>query len=181
MVLLDYFPVPLCTSLQEFLIKVIRQEDGSFPIGHPLCMKLFPLLVAGGCDFYDMLSLYSEIQQLTETELETLVALSPEPGEELPVKKITVRGCIPRWTSSQYSSGAISEVVDSVLKLLTNQTMGVIIYNSNLNPRNKRAVNDRYILIITKSDRRFYDINRRRTYSFQKAGRGSADDTNCTM
>lgn len=170
MLILDYFPVPLDTPLREFLQKLIRKEDSNFPLGHPVCIQLFPLLVAGGCDFYDVLSLYSEIKQLTEPELETLVTLSPTPVASLPVTEKDVRECIPRWTASKYSSGKITEAVDSIIENLTNCAPGVKIYDSNLNPRNKRSVNDRYVLIISGSSSLFYDINRRHTYLFQRNG-----------
>ena len=161
----DYL-VPLNLSLKEFAQRMIQKENSDFSTGHPFSMKLFELLVEGGCDFYELLSIYSEIPKFENNEIDELMILSPVPKECYTVTKNNIRTCIPRWTSSKYSSGPISEVVESIMDSLTDFTPRVRVFNSNLNLRNKRAVNDRYILMISEKNALFMDINRRSTYSF---------------
>lgn len=161
----DYL-VPLNLSLKEFAQRMIQKENSDLSPGHPFSMKLFELLVEGGCDFYELLSIYSEIPKFENNEIDELMILSPVPKECYTVTKNNIRTCIPRWTSSKYSSGPISEVVESIMDSLTDFTPRVRVFNSNLNLRNKRAVNDRYILMISEKNALFMDINRRSTYSF---------------
>lgn len=161
----DYL-VPLNLSLKEFAQRMIQKENSDFSPGHPFSMKLFELLVEGGCDFYELLSIYSEIPKFENNEIDELMILSPAPKERYTVTRNNIRTCIPRWTSSKYSSGPISEVVESIIDSLTDFTPRVRVFNSNLNLRNKRAVNDRYILMISEKNALFMDINRRSTYSF---------------
>ena len=161
----DYL-VPLNLSLKEFAQRMIQKENSDFSPGHPFSMKFFELLVEGGCDFYELLSIYSEIPKFENNEIDELMILSPVPKECYTVTKNNIRTCIPRWTSSKYSSGPISEVVESIMDSLTDFTPRVRVFNSNLNLRNKRAVNDRYILMISEKNALFMDINRRSTYSF---------------
>ena len=145
---------------------MIQKENSDISPGHPFSMKLFELLVEGGCDFYELLSIYSEIPKFENNEIDELMILSPAPKERYTVTRNNIRTCIPRWTSSKYSSGPISEVVESIIDSLTDFTPRVRVFNSNLNLRNKRAVNDRYILMISEKNALFMDINRRSTYSF---------------
>ena len=161
----DYL-VPLNLSLKEFAQRMIQKENSDISPGHPFSMKLFELLVEGGCDFYELLSIYSEIPKFENNEIDELMILSPAPKERYTVTRNNIRTCIPRWTSSKYSSGPISEVVESIIDSLTDFTPRVRVFNSNLNLRNKRAVNDRYILMISEKNALFMDINRRSTYSF---------------
>lgn len=161
----DYL-VPLNLSLKEFAQRMIQKENSDISPGHPFSMKLFELLVEGGCDFYELLSIYSEIPKFENNEIDELMILSPAPKERYTVTRNNIRTCIPRWTSSKYSSGPISEVVESIMDSLTDFTPRVRVFNSNLNLRNKRAVNDRYILMISEKNALFMDINRRSTYSF---------------
>ena len=166
--------VPLNLSLKEFAQRMIQKENSDISPGHPFSMKLFELLVEGGCDFYELLSIYSEIPKFENNEIDELMILSPAPKmilspapkECYTVTRNNIRTCIPRWTSSKYSSGLISEVVESIIDSLTDFTPRVRVFNSNLNLRNKRALNDRYILMISEKNALFMDINRRSTYSF---------------
>lgn len=166
MLALNDYLVPLNLSLKEFAQRMIQKENSDISPGHPFSMKLFELLVEGGCDFYELLSIYSEIPKFENNEIDELMILSPAPKECYTVTRNNIRTCIPRWTSSKYSSGPISEVVESIIDSLTDFTPRVRVFNSNLNLRNKRAVNDRYILIISEKNALFMDINRRSTYSF---------------
>ena len=164
MLALNDYLVPLNLSLKEFAQRMIQKENSDISPGHPFSMKLFELLVEGGCDFYELLSIYSEIPKFENNEIDELMILSPAPKERYTVTRNNIRTCIPRWTSSKYSSGPISEVVESIIDSLTDFTPRVRVFNSNLNLRNKRAVNDRYILMISEKNALFMDINRRSTY-----------------
>lgn len=167
MLALNDYLVPLNLSLKEFAQRMIQKENSDIFTGIiRFSMKLFELLVEGGCDFYELLSIYSEIPKFENNEIDELMILSPAPKERYTVTRNNIRTCIPRWTSSKYSSGPISEVVESIMDSLTDFTPRVRVFNSNLNLRNKRAVNDRYILMISEKNALFMDINRRSTYSF---------------
>ena len=153
MLALNDYLVPLNLSLKEFAQRMIQKENSDISPGHPFSMKLFELLVEGGCDFYELLSIYSEIPKFENNEIDELMILSPAPKERYTVTR-------------NNSSGPISEVVESIIDSLTDFTPRVRVFNSNLNLRNKRAVNDRYILMISEKNALFMDINRRSTYSF---------------
>ena len=103
----------------------------------------------------------ASIDSFSEKDLEFLISLSPKPQASLPVNLKTIRECIPRWTASKYHSAPISKIVEDMQKLLTGSVSGITVFNSNLNVRNKRAVNDQYVLLITREHRIFLDINRK--------------------
>lgn len=115
MLALNDYLVPLNLSLKEFAQRMIQKENSDISPGHPFSMKLFELLVEGGCDFYELLSIYSEIPKFENNEIDELMILSPAPKECYTVTRNNIRTCIPRWTSSKYSSGLISEVVESII------------------------------------------------------------------
>ena len=59
------------------------------------------------------------------------------------------------------------EVVQEIENHLVSDKLLIKVYNSNLNPRNRRAYNDRYILLITAYKSLIIDINRRTTIQFR--------------
>ena len=165
MIYKDY-PISLDISLRDFLTKVLWTEELSLPIKHSLSIDLLEKFQIAGCDYYALLAVASSFNTYTEEELETLISLSPRSIAHLPVSHKNIRECIPRWTSSKYHTAPVVKIVEEIHKLLTENAYGVTVFNSNLNLRNKRAVNDQYILLISKEHRIFLDINRKTTTSF---------------
>lgn len=159
-------PIPLDTTLHEFLTKVLRMEESLSPVRHSLSLELFERFQIVGCNYYDLLAVVSSIDSFSEEELELLISLSPSPQASLPVNLKTIRECIPRWTASKYHSAPIAKIVEEMQNLLTGSDSGITVFNSNLNPRDKRAVNDQYVLLISQDRRIFVDINRKTTISF---------------
>lgn len=161
-----FCPIPLDITLHEFLNKVLRMEESLPPVQHSLSLELLEKFQIVGCNYYDLLSVISSINSFSEEDLEFLISLSPKPQVNLPVNLKNIRECIPRWTASKYHSAPIAKVVEEMQTLLTGSDSGITVFNSNLNVRNKRAVNDQYILLISQEHRIFVDINRKTTISF---------------
>lgn len=159
-------PIPLDTTLHKFLTKVLRMEESLSPVQHSLSLKLFERFQIAGCNYYDLLSVISSVNSFSEEDLEFLISLSPKPQVNLPVNPKNIRQCIPRWTASKYHTAPIAKIVEDVQTLLTENVSGITVFNSNLNPHDKRAVNDQYVLLISQDHRIFVDINRKTTISF---------------
>lgn len=160
------YPISLEITLHEFLIKVLQMEELSPPIRHSLSLELLEKFQTVGCNYYDLLSVVSSANTFSESELELLISLSPKPQAQLVVSQKNIRECIPRWTASKYHSAPIAKIVADMQNLLTGRDSGITVFNSNLNPHDKRAVNDQYVLLITQEHRIFVDINRKTTIGF---------------
>ena len=93
-----------------------------------------------------------------------------EGGEGQRKKEIVFQNrlALPHWTPSKYHTAPILEVVNEIGKKLVTGIPLIKVYNSNLNPRNRRAYNDRYILLITAYKSLIIDINRRTTIQFRQ-------------
>lgn len=162
------FPIPLNMTLKEFLAKVLWTEELMTPVQHSLSIELLEKFQIAGCNYYDLLAVVSSVNSFSEKELENLISLSPKPQACLSVSPKNIRESIPRWTSSKYHTAPIAKIVEDIQTLLTENVCGVTVFNSNLNARDRRAVNDQYILLISKEHRIFLDINRKITISFIK-------------
>lgn len=162
------FPIPLNMTLKEFLTKVLWIEELMTPVQHSLTIELLEKFQIAGCNYYDLLAVVSSVNSFSEKELEDLISLSPKPQACLNVSQKNIRESIPRWTSSKYHTAPIAKIVKDIQSLLTENACGVTVFNSNLNARDRRAVNDQYILLISKEHRIFLDINRKTTISFIK-------------
>ena len=160
------YPIPLDMTLHEFLKKVLWTEEFATPVQHSLSLELLEKFQLAGCSYYDLISVVASVDSFSEGELETLISLSPNPQACLSVNQKNIRECIPRWTASKYHSAPIAKIVEEMQNLLTGNVSGITVFNSNLNVRNKRAVNDQYVLLISKKHRIFLDINRKTTISF---------------
>ena len=158
--------IPLDITLHDFLTKVLWTEEHLSPIQHSLSIEILEKFQAAGCSYYDLLSVVASVDSFSEDELETLISLSPNPKACLCVIQKNIRAGIPRWTASKSHSAPIVKVVVEMQTLLTGSDSGITVFNSNLNPHDKRAVNDQYILLISKEHRILVDINRKTTISF---------------
>lgn len=128
--------------------------------------SLFQLLCETGCDFYCALQLYSGLDKLSEQEIQIIFEVSPAPESILHPTSKDIRTALPRWTPTKYHTGPIDEIVEDVQNKIVTRTQGVYSYNSNLNPKNRRSLNDLYLLMIAGDIIRWYDINRRSTFRF---------------
>lgn len=162
----DHYPISLDITLHEFLTKILSMEELSSPVQHSLSLELFEKFKIAGCNYYDLLGAVSSVNSFSEKELEILISLSPKPKVDIPISWKSIRESIPRWTTSKYHSAPIAKIVEDMQNLLTGNVSGITVFNSNLNVRNKRAVNDQYILLISQEHRIFVDINRKTTISF---------------
>jgi len=160
------YPFSLEITLREFLTRILQMEELSPPVQHSLSLEMLEKFQMTGCNYYDLLSVVCSVNTFSESELELLISLSPKPQAQLVISKKNIRECIPRWTVSKYHSAPIAKIVEDIQNLLTGNVSGITVFNSNLNIHNKRAVNDQYILLISKKHRIFLDINRKTTISF---------------
>ena len=71
---------------------------------------------------------------------------------------------IPHWSSSKYHTATIENVCNDIKHHIECGGEGIFVYNSNANTKNKRYYNDTYILLISDSNKFFFDINRKKTY-----------------
>ena len=97
--------------------------------------------------------------------------------ENIPsVKKITdysekgIRKMIPHWSSSKYHTATIENVCNDIKHHIECGGEGIFVYNSNINTKNKKVYNDTYILLISDSNKFFFDINRKKSYKIINDG-----------
>lgn len=145
------------------LIRLVWMRQNKF---HDISLvNLFTDLIYVGCDYYELMELYSE-HDLSESELCILAAQAPMPKIVLSVSKQNIRRSIFRWTASKYHTNNIVCVVEDIYNKLLLGKSGMTIYNSNRNPRNKSASNEKYVLIIVQQQSLFLDINRKKIVKF---------------
>lgn len=157
-------PISLDIALNSFIRYVWMKKGDSQP---DLLIDLFVMLKDAGCDYYELMSIYSE-HSFSEPHLCMLASVGPAPRAILPITLQNIRKNIYRWSPSQYHTDRIEKVVDDIARILFLDNHGMTIYNSNQNPRRKNALNDRYILLITDDKNLFIDISRKTTIQFEK-------------
>ena len=166
-------------SIEEF-IKSLLMQASLVPDDdiRRLIMRFFALFNKSGIDYYELLALYSSFNNYTEDNLKEFLVFAPKPMSVLSASKDNIRRAIPRWTASRYHSDAIESVMEDIQRRILCETSGIFCYNSNLNPKSSRSLNDLYILIISRSEIRWFDINRKCTYQFLLGGMESAKISN---
>lgn len=145
---------------------ILSCNQSSQPILREQAFSLFRLLCEMGFDFYRVLQLYANLEQLSEKEIDIILRLSPPPRATLRPTTSDIRRAMPRWTPTKYHTGPIDEVVKQIQITMAEKKQGIHAYNSNLNPKNRRSLNDLYLMIIDENAIWWYDINRRSTYQF---------------
>ena len=151
-------------SMVRKLILTCNQEYQ--PILRDQAFSLFRLLCEMGFDFYRVLQLYAKLERFSEEEIRMILQMSPPPKAALRPTSKDIRMVMPRWTPTKYHTGPIDEVVKEIQITMAEKKQGVHAYNSNLNPKNRRSLNDLYLMVIDGDDIWWYDINRRSTYQF---------------
>ena len=126
--------------------------------------ELFKDFLLLGCDFFEILEIYSECDGFTEYNIEC-ISNNVENSEAITsLSDKELRKIIPHWSASKHHTASIEEVCHDVRKNITQKNCGAFSYNSNLNSKNKNTYNDIYILLISKQNTFFFDINRKKAY-----------------
>lgn len=133
-------------------------------------MELFNLLMTTGFDYYELLALYTQLDTIYEKELICFIKWAPVPQEIMRPEIKNIRKVIAHWTPTKYHTAPIDEVVLQIQHKIDRHEPGIYLYNSNLNTRSRKSVNDLYTLIITNGHVYWHDINRKRTFEFSYAG-----------
>ena len=131
-----------------------------------------------GCDCYDIVRLLCDTKHYSLKLLCNIMYHEPIYQKIGNVNYHSVRGMIPKWSSTKYRTAPIEEVVDDILNRIEMHRIGYYVYNSNLNPQNSKAPNSIYLLLITDTDIHFLDINSRRKYRICKE---DICDSYCTL
>ncbi|WP_417072319.1 hypothetical protein, partial [Hominenteromicrobium sp.] len=77
-----------------------------------------------------------------------------------------IKKSISRWTCSKYHTDTITEVIKDIQRKIGQHQLGIYQYNSNLNNKNRRSLNDLYVLVIAEQRILWYDINKKITSEF---------------
>lgn len=165
---MDYMEqLSLDIPLRLFIRKLWHKSCQEGEEGQRQKESVFRSLLSVGCDYYELLNLYSEFS-LAESDWKMLVDHAPTPAHIYSISPSNIRLALPHWTPSKYHTAPILEVVNEIENNLVAGIPLIKVYNSNLNPRNRRAYNDRYVLLITAYKSLIIDINRRTTIQFRK-------------
>lgn len=124
------------------------------------------LLIQAGCDFYDLPSLYMNFAPFTEDDQRIILAWSPIPSQSFTPEIKNIKKSISRWTCSKYHTDTITEVIKDIQRKIGQHQLGIYQYNSNLNNKNRRSLNDLYVLVIAEQRILWYDINKKITSEF---------------
>lgn len=155
----------LKSTLGDFLDKTVSAwncGDSSFPVS-----KVFEWLLQSGCDYFELMSVFSQLTSYSDEDLVMFVRHVPY-ARPLPDLNIpAIHSMIPRWTATKYHTAPIQEVLEDIQRKIIRQTPCISVYNSNLNPRNPKSPNDPYMLLVTKEKSVFLDINRRRAFQYE--------------
>lgn len=126
-----HYPTSLDSSLKGFLSKMLWIEESACPLCHSFSLDLFQKFQDGGCDYFELLSVMTSVNSFSGNELDLLMSLNPKPTEHLTISSKSIRRSLPRWTSSKYHTAPISQIVETIKSLLTENQCGVTVFNSN--------------------------------------------------
>lgn len=155
---------PIDALLQKILV-----EEKVKHKPHEESQKLIEFLLAHDFDYFDIVRVVAMIapSDYTENEVRGIISMIPKKisCEPISILKLSaLRSMIPRWTGTQYHSGNIKDVILDIQHKCERKEIGIYVYNSNMNVKNRRSANDPYILLVTSKQWYFLDINRRRVY-----------------
>lgn len=165
------------SNLTEFVTKCIALRNSSaLPIG---TSELLRLLLSCDYDLYETLYHFSRIKEYTQDDLAALLSVVPpsQPLHDLSLNSI--HAMIPRWTATKYHTAPIQEVLEDIRAKILSHLIGVHVYHSNLNPRNPKSPDYPYMLLISKEQSVFLDINRRRSFKYTYTDSKSGQGGNC--
>lgn len=150
----------------ENLYALIQADQQDYPSSSTL--SCICQLIEHGYDYYNIMRtmISGNLAGCSEDAVEILCSLVPRSRKLKNLSANNIHGMIARWTASKYHTGPIREVVLDIRRKCLARAVGLTIYNSNLNPNNPRAANDPYILMITKEEMKFLDLNRKIAYQY---------------
>ena len=120
--------------------------------------------------------LFAVLSEIPFDLMYAVFCLCPKAIKIRDIKTQTIRGLIPRWTSTKYHSGPIDQVIQDIQEKIISGNRGLYTYHSNFSP-NKSSVDDPYLLLVGSHDVHFFDINRRRAYLFEYACEEGKNDS----
>lgn len=124
----------------------------------------FQDLLTVGCDFYELLELFINCNAVTKNSVACIVDNVPSAETVKDFSEKELRRMIPHWTASKYRTASVNDVCKELKEQIEQDNHGTFVYNSNLNSKNKKAYNDTYVLILTETDKFFFDINRKKAF-----------------
>lgn len=129
---------------------------------------LIDMLLQRDVDYYEIVLVLVQVKTggYLKNEITFLLSRVPEVIFIKDLEVSTIHSMIPRWTPTKYHTGPIQNVLKDIQRKCIGCQIGLYVYNSNLNPRNRRTTNDPYVLMITSSECGFLDLNRRRAYKY---------------
>lgn len=157
--------IDLKTPIRTIIVKVLEYDPEILSVFGRTKEKdlFFKDLLTIGCDFYELLELFSNCEAINNKNIKCIIDNVPSPKKITDFSEKGIRKMIPHWTSSKYHTATIQDVCNEITNHIENNSTGSYVYNSN-NTDNKRAYNDTYILLIADSDKFFFDINRKKAY-----------------
>ena len=134
---------------------------------------LFRAFLSYGCDYFELMRSFAQVDTFTVTELETFIACVPETQPLASLELTAIHIMIPRWTATKYHTAPIREVLIDIRQKIFTHAVGGYVYHSNLNPHNVKSPDDPYILLITSEKSIFLDINRKRAFRYTQSQGGT--------
>jgi len=156
----------LSTPVRTIIIKVLSYDPEILSVFGRTKEKdlFFKDLLTVGCDFYELLELYSNCEAINQKNVTCIVESIPTTKVITDYSEKGIRRIIPHWSSSKYHTATIEDVCNEIKHHIENDSEGIFVYNSNANLKNKKIYNDTYILLIADSNKFFFDINRKKAY-----------------
>lgn len=148
-------------SLEKYLEMYKLTNDSMYLENALLHMRAFFEM---GFNFEEFPDLFNRILKEAKTTREEMFPKRFYSSTQIHLSKSQVRSMIHRWSASKYHSLSINEVVDDIINKVQNRELGIYYYHSNRNP-NKNS-DDIYELIISEDETYFYDVARRKYYTF---------------
>jgi hypothetical protein len=125
---------------------------------------LFKDLLQLGCDFYELLRVFVNTENVDEQLCEVILKNEVPTDYIYQVSFSKINALIPHWTGSKYHTASKKEVVCDIISKTQLAQPGCFVYNSNMNSRSSRTYNDLYILIVSRQKSYFIDVNRRKIH-----------------
>lgn len=156
----------LNSPIRAVIVKVLSfdpQKDPVFGRTHEKDV-IFKDLLTLGFDFYELLELFVNCDAVNNNSVVNIVENIPHSQTITKFTEKEFRTLIPHWTASKYHSASLDDLRLELKSRIEKSQEGAFVYNSNLNLKSKKAYNDTYILIVTETDKYFFDINRKKAF-----------------
>lgn len=158
--------INLQTPMRTIIVKILSFDtEVSTLFGRSKDKDLFfQDLLTIGFDFYELLELFINCEAVTKHSVASIVDNVPDAEIIKDFSEKELRRMIPHWTSSRYHTASIDDICRELKDHIKNEISGTFIYNSNSGGKTRKAYNDTYVLILTDTDRFFFDINRKKAF-----------------